>query len=87
MLEIHRRNQDIAPTHGTCRLILHVVKDVLSNPIVFMVLVGIAGNFLFKQKVPNVLDDILEVLGKFSTSVNHLIPARPFLLQLQSILC
>lgn len=63
MLEIHRRNSDTTRQTGMCRLILHVTKDVLSNPIVFMVLVGIAGNFVFKQNVPDIIGDILEVLG------------------------
>jgi len=64
MLEIHRRSQDSAPNRGTCRVLLLVLKDVISNPIVFMVLIGIAGNFVFQQKVPTVLDDILQVLGE-----------------------
>ncbi|XP_053373274.1 integral membrane protein GPR155-like isoform X2 [Mercenaria mercenaria] len=63
MLEIQRRNQDVSHRTGKCRLVLQVTKDVLSNPIVFMVLIGIGGNFLFKQKIPAVLGDILEVLG------------------------
>ncbi|XP_060589800.1 lysosomal cholesterol signaling protein-like isoform X2 [Ruditapes philippinarum] len=63
MLEIHRRNADVSQRSGKCHLVLHVTKDVLSNPIVFMVLIGIAGNFLFKQNVPTVIGDILEVLG------------------------
>ncbi|XP_052804651.1 integral membrane protein GPR155-like [Mya arenaria] len=84
LLEIHRRRHDttrrasMALTHSsqllpaptnTCHLALHVAKNVLSNPIVFMVIIGIAGNFVFKQKIPNVLDDILLVLGNaFSAS-------------------
>jgi Co/Zn/Cd efflux system component len=58
MLEVHRKEN-----RGTCRLVLHVLKDVISNPIVFMVIVGIIGNFIFKQNIPTVLGDILEVLG------------------------
>lgn len=65
MLEVHRRHQDSTQKHGTCRLVLHVVKDVITNPIVFMVLIGIVGNFVFKQKIPSVLDDILQVLGMY----------------------
>ena len=66
MLEIHRHKDDASHRSGKCHLVLHVIKDVLSNPIVFMVLIGIAGNFLFKQNVPTVIGDILEVLGKVS---------------------
>lgn len=42
---------------------LQVVKGVVLNPIVFMTAIGIVGNFVFRQKVPSVLDNILEVLG------------------------
>ncbi|XP_052247243.1 integral membrane protein GPR155-like isoform X2 [Dreissena polymorpha] len=69
MLEIHRRSEDTGHRSGRCRLVLYVLRDVLSNPIVFMVLIGIAGNFVLHQKVPNMLDNILEVLGNaFSAS-------------------
>ncbi|KAL4221937.1 hypothetical protein ACF0H5_017989 [Mactra antiquata] len=63
LLEIHRRKQDTTQQAGKCRIILHVVKDVLSNPIVFMVIIGMIGNVLFKQKVPYVIEDVLQVLG------------------------
>lgn len=45
------------------RGVLHVAKGVFLNPIVFMTAIGIVGNFIFKQKVPSILDDILVVLG------------------------
>ncbi|KAK7474300.1 hypothetical protein BaRGS_00034435, partial [Batillaria attramentaria] len=55
------------PTMG--KAALQVAKGVLLNPIVFMTAIGIAGNFIFHQKVPSILDDILEVLGNaFSAS-------------------
>ena len=40
-----------------------VIRGVALNPIVFMTAVGIAGNFIFNQKVPVILDNILLVLG------------------------
>ena len=64
LLEIHRQKQDTSHQRRKIAVSLHVIKDVLLNPIVFMSVVGIAGNFLFKQNVPVVIDDILEVLGK-----------------------
>ena len=41
---------------------------VVTNPIVFMTVLGIIANFVFKQKVPSYLDNILTVLGK---TMNH----------------
>ena len=65
MLEIHKHKQE--PTRHTRKVtvVLHVIKDVLMNPIIFMAVIGIVGNFLFKQNVPAVIDDILEVLGTY----------------------
>ena len=42
---------------------------VVTNPIVFMTALGIIANFIFKQKVPSYLDNILTVLGK---KINHM---------------
>ena len=42
-----------------------VVYGVVTNPIVFMTVLGIIGNFAFKQKVPYVLDSILTVIGEW----------------------
>ena len=42
---------------------------VVTNPIVFMTALGIIANFVFKQKVPSYLDNILTVLGK---KINHM---------------
>ena len=64
MLEIHKRKQDTTQHTRKVTVVLHVIKDVLINPIVFMTIIGIAGNFVFKQNIPVVIDDILEVLGK-----------------------
>ncbi|CAH1790297.1 unnamed protein product [Owenia fusiformis] len=40
-----------------------VLKGVILNPIVFMTIIGIMGNFLFKRNVPIVITDILKILG------------------------
>ncbi|XP_071102549.1 lysosomal cholesterol signaling protein-like isoform X1 [Haliotis cracherodii] len=64
LMEIHkRRTESVDSTHSTRRLIWHVFKGIITNPIVFMTAIGIAGNFIFKQHVPLILDDILTVLG------------------------
>lgn len=36
---------------------------VLQNPIVFMVFIGIAANFVFGQKIPEYLENFLDGLG------------------------
>ena len=59
-----QRKQDTTQHTRKVTVVLHVIKDVLINPIVFMTIIGIAGNFVFKQNIPVVIDDILEVLGK-----------------------
>ena len=45
------------------------MAGVATNPIVFMTALGIMANFIFKQKVPSYLDNILTVLGK---NINHM---------------
>lgn len=42
---------------------LHVIKGVVTNPIVFMTVIGIIGNFVFHRNIPDVLSDILDVFG------------------------
>ncbi|XP_067650472.1 lysosomal cholesterol signaling protein-like isoform X2 [Haliotis asinina] len=64
LIEIHKgRSESVDSPHSTRQLIWHVFKGIITNPIVFMTAIGIAGNFIFKQHVPRILDDILTVLG------------------------
>lgn len=39
------------------------IKGVLTNPIVFMTVIGIAANFVLQQKIPVIIDGFLSVLG------------------------
>ena len=71
LMEIHKRREDPSLKQSNLLVVLNVAKDVLFNPIVFMVLIGIAGNFLFHQKMPAIIDDVLEVLGKYQHSYNQ----------------
>lgn len=50
---------------------LHVIKGVVTNPIVFMTVIGIIGNFVFHRNIPDVLSDILDVFGKYIMSIKH----------------
>ncbi|KAJ8314309.1 hypothetical protein KUTeg_008870 [Tegillarca granosa] len=63
MLEIQKRRS--SQTHTTkCKMFLHVAKDVITNPLVFMTFIGIIGNFIFKHTIPAVIADVLNVLGE-----------------------
>lgn len=73
MLEIQKRRS--SQTNSTsCKMFLHVIKDVVTNPLVFMTFIGIIGNFIFQHTIPPVLSDILNVLGKYNS--NAVIPSR-----------
>ncbi|KAL3831565.1 hypothetical protein ACJMK2_023304 [Sinanodonta woodiana] len=63
MMEISRRESGTATSSRKIMVVLHIMKDVLFNPIVFMTVIGIVGNFIFQRHVPYILNDILEVLG------------------------
>ncbi len=66
LMEIHKwRTSDPGERKGCCQAITMVLLGVISNPIVFMTVLGIIGNFIFHQKVPSYLDNILEVLSKW----------------------
>ncbi|BFY97764.1 hypothetical protein BsWGS_00803 [Bradybaena similaris] len=65
LMEIHKHHsvQDESRCQGIRRAILHVVKGVILNPIVFMTIIGVAGNFIFSGSVPDIINGILTVLG------------------------
>lgn len=43
------------------KVVISVVKNIFFNPIIFMTILGILGNFIFGHKVPNYLGGVLEV--------------------------
>ena len=67
-MEIHKRRGTTGVETGACTVAWQVLRSVIFNPIIFMTIVGLAGNFAFKQSVPNILRDILQVLGKMLVS-------------------
>ncbi|XP_064647702.1 lysosomal cholesterol signaling protein-like isoform X2 [Lineus longissimus] len=67
LLEIQKRRTS-EHHDGGCKVLWHVVKGVITNPIVFMTVIGIIGNFAFSQKVPVVLDGILTLLANSFSS-------------------
>ncbi|CAG0905840.1 unnamed protein product, partial [Darwinula stevensoni] len=65
-LEIQRQWNE--SSQGDCRaskasIVLKILSGVALNPIVFMTVLGIAGNFIFKHCLPPILEGILKVLG------------------------
>ncbi|XP_019636195.1 PREDICTED: integral membrane protein GPR155-like [Branchiostoma belcheri] len=59
-----QKNIDSTEARSRCRSVLQVIKGVISKPIIFMMMIGIAANFAFHQTVPPVLSGILNVLGE-----------------------
>ena len=41
----------------------NVIKGVSTNPIIFMTVLGVFGNFIFQGKLPQVIDGFLSSLG------------------------
>ncbi|XP_012533910.1 integral membrane protein GPR155 [Monomorium pharaonis] len=72
LLEIGKRRVE---EHTNLRdMVYSVVKGVVLNPILFMTVLGIVGNFIFSHSVPHFLAAILEVLGNaFSASALFLL--------------
>lgn len=54
---------EATPHTSTAMVAVHVFKGVISNPIVFMTVIGIIGNFIFKHNLPSVIEGILTALG------------------------
>ncbi len=71
----HSEEEGMAVT-GRVRAI-NVLKSVASNPIIFMTVAGIIGNFVFSQTLPDVLDRLLTTLGaSFSACALFLLGLR-----------
>ncbi|TGZ48314.1 Uncharacterized protein DBV15_08645 [Temnothorax longispinosus] len=72
LLEINKRRVE---EHTSCRdMVYSIVKGVVLNPVLFMTVLGIIGNLIFKHNVPHLLAAILEVLGNaFSASALFLL--------------
>ncbi|CAG5127485.1 unnamed protein product, partial [Candidula unifasciata] len=87
LMEIHKHHaiHDESRGQGFRRATMHVLKGVVMNPIVFMTVIGVAGNFIFSGSVPDIIDGILSVLGKLYAAIMEsvlLITAKNLLLPL-----
>ncbi|XP_011052542.1 PREDICTED: integral membrane protein GPR155 [Acromyrmex echinatior] len=72
LLEIGKRRVE---EHTNCKdMVYSIVKGVVLNPVLFMTVLGIIGNFIFNHNVPRLLATILEVFGNaFSASALFLL--------------
>ncbi|VDM30810.1 unnamed protein product [Hydatigera taeniaeformis] len=47
----------------TCKRILSVMRQVILNPLFFMTVIGVVFNFIFKQKLPDIMKGFFNDLG------------------------
>ena len=62
MLEIDRKNK-AGETEGVLRTALAVLKGLLTNPVVFMTMLGVLGNLAFSSSPPPHLNTFFQSLG------------------------
>ena len=60
LMEIGRQQDDNASKWNRIK---SVVKGVITNPIIFMTVLGVIGNFIFQGELPAVIDGFLTSLG------------------------
>lgn len=72
LLEIGKRSTENHRSYGN--MVYSIIKGIALNPVLFMTLLGIAGNLVFSHVVPNALATVLEVFGNaFSASALFLL--------------
>ncbi|ELU07844.1 hypothetical protein CAPTEDRAFT_121915 [Capitella teleta] len=62
-LEINKARSPEERSQTKCKTAANVFLGVVSNPIIFMTVLGIGGNFAFNKKLPEVLDKIFQIFG------------------------
>ncbi|XP_076016380.1 lysosomal cholesterol signaling protein-like [Genypterus blacodes] len=63
LCEVQRWRQSSHPQHSTAGILGIVMLQVLKNPIVFMVMVGIISHFALGQQIPAVLSEFIDGLA------------------------
>jgi hypothetical protein len=58
MMELAKRKSDEGPSF---KMLGSIALNVITNPVVLMTSLGVAGNFIFSHSVPTVLANILNV--------------------------
>ncbi|XP_014216838.1 integral membrane protein GPR155 [Copidosoma floridanum] len=64
-LEVAKRQQgdENRPRGNNTQMLKEIIKGIVTNPVLFMTLLGIIGNILFNHKLPPVIQVVLEVFG------------------------
>ncbi|XP_030298226.1 integral membrane protein GPR155 isoform X1 [Sparus aurata] len=63
LCEVQKWRQSSHPQHSTAGIVGVVVVQVLKNPVVFMVIVGIVAHFALGQQIPAVLSEFIDGLA------------------------
>ncbi|XP_070772579.1 lysosomal cholesterol signaling protein [Enoplosus armatus] len=63
LCEVQKWRQASHPQHSTLTIVGVVVLQVLKNPVVFMVIVGIIAHFALGQRIPAVLSEFIDGLA------------------------
>uniref|UniRef100_A0A8B9FRH6 G protein-coupled receptor 155 n=1 Tax=Amazona collaria TaxID=241587 RepID=A0A8B9FRH6_9PSIT len=63
LCEIQKWRNNRTVSHSKIKIVGLALLRVLQNPIVFMVFIGIASNFILGQKIPEYLENFLDGLG------------------------
>lgn len=63
LCEVQRWRQTSHPQRSTLVILGVVIVQVLKNPIVFMVIIGIVSHFALKQQIPPVLSEFIDGLA------------------------
>ncbi|XP_078408196.1 lysosomal cholesterol signaling protein isoform X2 [Cetorhinus maximus] len=61
--EIQKWRENMNTQQSKLKTVALVLLQVFKNPIVFMVIVGICGNFIFEQKIPVIIGEFLDGLA------------------------
>ena len=63
-MQIQKQKQSTTESNSKLKIALTAFKEVVTDPIVFMTLIGLVGHFIFDGHLPQVLDQILNSLGQ-----------------------
>ncbi|CAH3121098.1 unnamed protein product, partial [Porites lobata] len=64
LMQIQKQKQSTTESNSKLKIAFTAFKEVVTDPIVFMTLIGLVGHFIFDGHLPQVLDQILNSLGQ-----------------------
>lgn len=71
-MQIDYNTLGLSPHKEKLKVVISVAKEIFSNPIIFMTILGIIGNLIFSHNVPKYFGGILEVIIKFIFLIYYL---------------